>query len=79
MIKKTSLEQVEAMFSAAHQVHHKLLAFPLTPKDLATLGAARMSASITSVEALLRMAVLSGNIPYLFLVVSASGFANEES
>ena len=50
----------------------KQLTLPLTPKDLTTLGAARIRASITSVEALLRIAVRSGSIPYLFFVVSAS-------
>jgi hypothetical protein len=49
-----------------------LLTLPLTPKDLATIGAARIRASITPVDALLRIAVRSGSIPYLFLAVNAS-------
>jgi hypothetical protein len=46
--------------------------FPLTPNCFTTSGAARIRASMTSVEALLRMAVRSGSIPYGFLVVTAS-------
>ena len=51
--------------------HHVL---PLTPNDLTTSGAARTRASMTSVDAWLRMAVRSGSIPYSFLVVTASAY-----